>query len=280
MSESGLHVAAIQPFVPGLAREIAAMQRIAWKSVREAAGRGARLIVLPEYFNAMGLAPNQVREESKNTGEQRNLAAEICRKYKVWLLLPLIESRNNGVFNTAHLFNPSGEIAFTYDKTHLTISERRDYELTPGNTIETFDTELGCIGVMICYDIYFPEVARVLALKGAQIILFPSLQRSDTEDRCMLLNRTRAVDSTAYLIRSSYGQKKEGIYKPGLMYGASCIVSPDGSVLANAGHHEGMAEAEIYPQIPWRRQRCGSMPPQVVRDFLNEDRRPELYSEL
>jgi predicted amidohydrolase len=61
------------------------------------------------------------------------------------------------------------------------------------------------------------------------------------------------------------------------MYGSSCIVAPNGSVLANAGRHEGVAMAVVDPVTPWRRPRCGGYEAQVVRDFLTEDRRPELY---
>ncbi len=253
------------------------MQQSAWGLVRGAAQEGARLIVLPEYFNVMGLHTDQVRLESKNTENQCKIASEICQELGVWLLLPLIEHRVQGIFNTAHLFDPSGQKVFTYDKTHLTLGERQDYGLTPGNAIQTTDTEFGCVGVMICYDIYFPEVARMLALGGAQIILFPSLQRSECEERCMLLNRVRAMDSTAYLIRSSYGKRPRKVHKPNLTYGSSCIIGPDGKILAHAGHDEGFTHAVIEPQKPWQRQRCHGMPPQAVRDFLNEDRRPELY---
>ncbi|MBN4060988.1 carbon-nitrogen hydrolase family protein [bacterium AH-315-I18] len=280
MSISNLHVATIQPFHPDSLAENILMQESAWQWVDQAVTDGAQLVVLPEYFNVMGLTTQQVLEEAKKAQKQREIASKVCQQHHIWLLLPLIEHRDQGVFNTAHLFNPLGEIVLTYDKTHLTLGERQDYGLTPGDAIKTVDTEFGRVGVMICYDIYFPEVARVLALEGAQIILFPSLQRSEQEDCCMLLNRMRAMDSTAYLIRSSYGRRPSKVHKPGLTYGSSCIIGPDGSILANAGYDEGFTHAVIAPKTPWQRQRCHGMPPHAVRDFLNEDRRPELYGTI
>jgi predicted amidohydrolase len=277
MTETTLQVAAIQPFVPANETETEEMHKSAWNLVQRAAEEGARLMLLPEFFNVMGMPAKRAVQAAGDTEAFRSKAADLCRQNNAWLLLPLVERRGNHTFNTAHLFNPAGKIAFTYDKTHLTITERQEYGLTPGERIETIQTDLGRIGVMICYDVYFPEVARVLALQEVDIILFPSLQRSDTEDRCMVLNRARAIDSQAHLIRSSFGQRRNKPYLPGMMYGASCVIGPDGAVLASAGRHEGIAAATIYPKRPWLRPRCGGVGPQPVRTFLHEDRRPELY---
>ena len=280
MSETGFQVAAIQPFAPDGPQEHAEMQEAGWWLANEAAGGSARLIVLPEYFNVMGLdTPALIRRCAESDADRRR-GAEFCRRHGVWMLLPLVEQRPDGRFNAAHLFAPDGEIVHTYDKTHLTITERREFELSAGERISVVETDLGRIGVMICYDIYFPEVSRMLWLQGAQIVLFPSLQRSDTEQGCMILNRARAVDGCCYLVRSSYGQRAGGAYVPGRMYGNSCIVAPDGSVLANAGRHEGMATAVVDPATPWRRPRCGGYEAQIVREFLGEDRRPELYDPI
>ena len=281
MNREPFAVAAIQPFEPRNADENVEMQETAWELASEAAGRQARLIVLPEYFNVMGMLPRQAVAAIDDTGPQRSRAAEFCRDHGTWLLLPLIECRDGKRLNTAHLLEPSGNMAHTYDKTHLTICEKRDYGLTAGESITVVDTHLCRIGVMICYDVYFPEVARVLSLLDADLILFPSLQRSDTEERTMLLNRARANDSSCYLARSSYGQKRGCAWKHGMMSGGSCIVGPDGSVLANAGRHEGIAAAVIDPHTPWRRPPCGGeAPPQPVREFLDNDRRPELYAPI
>ena len=280
MSERSIVTAAIQPFVPKDADEHAEMAESAWALAGEAVERGARLIVLPEYLNAMGLAPDEVARRARETEEIRERARECCRRGRTWLLLPLVEERNGRRFNTAHLVDPSGEIVFTYDKTHLTLAERRDYGLTAGNVIEVARTDFGRVGVMVCYDVYFPEVARILSLKGADIILFPSLQRSDTPERCMLLNRVRAMDNTCHLVRSSFGQQRGGSYVPGEVHGHSYIVAPDGTVLSDAGLGEGIALATTDLGNVWKRPRCGGMGPQAVRDFLAEDRRPELYGPI
>ena len=273
-------VASVQPFAPLAASETPLMQRAAWRSADEAAARGARLVVFPEYFNVMGLEPADACRASAQAEDFRQRAASWCRNQQAWLLLPVIEQRGSGRYNAAHLFDPDGQCVATYHKTHLTSTEKAAYGLTAGDDISTVDTPLGTIGVMICYDIYFPEVARLLFLKGVELILFPSLQRSDREASCMLLNRARAMDTAAYLIRSSYGQRAGATFCPDKMFGGSCIIAPDGEVLSDAGHYEGFALADIEPKTPWKRQRCHGMPPQSVREFLIEDRRPDLYRPL
>jgi len=273
-------VAAIQPAVPTGADEHAAMMHAAWRLAAGAADSGAELIVLPEYLNAMGLDREAARQRASDAHGIIEEAREFCRDAAVWLLLPIIEQRNDLLYNAAHLISPSGDTVLRYDKTHLTITERRDLGLTAGDAVPVVDTPLGRLGVMTCYDIYFPEVARVLSLQGADVILFPSLQRSDTPERCMLLSRVRAIDSTCHLVRASYGLPPTGQYAPGKVYGGSCVIAPDGTVLADAGLREGIALAEVDLHSPWVRHRCSGAPPEPVRDFLRQDRRPELYRQI
>lgn len=280
MPQYPITVAAIQPFVPQDAADNREMQETSWGLCEIAVAHGADLVVLPEYFNVLGIPPDQAGAVIQDCTAVREAATQFSRRHDILLLLPLIEQRQGSRYNTAHLFGPEGHIIYTYDKTHLTIGEKKTYGLEAGKAITSVHTNLGMVGVMICYDIYFPEVAQILALNETQLILFPSRQQSDNEEAVMLMNRVRAMDSSCYLIRSSYGQRTGTAYAPGMQYGGSCVVAPDGSVLAAAGRHEGLAIAQIEPKTPWQRPRCAGMPPQPVRQFLSEDRRPELYDQI
>lgn len=280
MEDESFWAAAIQPFYPQSASENIEMQESAWRLCEEAAGQGVRLLVLPEYFNIAGIPPEEAGRAIDDSPKVSARAADFCRSHEIWLLLPVVENRDGARFNAAHLFDPSGKVEHTYDKTHLTIGERELYRLEPGKTVSVVETDLGAIGVMICYDVYFPEVAQLLALAGAQLILFPSRQQSDNEESVMLLNRARAMDGACHLIRCGHGLKADEHFAPGKSFGGSCIIGPDGAILATAGRHEGMAIARIDPHRPWTRNRCGGYPAEPVRKFLNEDRRPELYGGL
>ena len=280
MESRAIRIAAIQPAAPAGAEEHATMVSTAWRLASGAADDGARLLVLPEYLNAMGLAREAAQHRASGAQEIIEQARVFCRDAAVWLLLPIVEQRRDARYNAAHLISPSGDTVLRYDKTHLTITERRDFGLTPGDALPVVDTPMGRIGVMTCYDVYFPEVAGVLSLQGVDLILFPSLQRSDTPERCRLLIRVRAMDSTCHLVRASYGLPHGEDYAPGKVYGGSCVVASDGTVLADAGLHEGVAIAEVDLHTPWVRQRCGGAPAEPVRDFLREDRRPHLYGPI
>lgn len=273
-------IAAVQPAAPTGAEGQATMMAAGWRLAAQAAERGAELCVLPEYFNVLGLRGEAFARAAHEAEAVLDAGREHCRRTGTWLLLPLVAERGGRRYNSAHLLTPAGETALIYDKTHLTITERRDSGLTAGAALPVADTPFGRVGVMICYDVYFPEVARLLFLQGVDLILFPSLQRSDTPERCLLLSRARAVDTTCHLVRASYGLPAGEDYAPGKVYGGSCVIAPDGTVLAEAGLYAGLALADVDLRTPWSRPRCSGADPEPVRAFLREDRRPELYDPL
>lgn len=270
--------AVIQPFLPAAGDELEAMQASAWRMAAAAAARNARLMVLPEYFNVIALTPRQRQAAAADTASIKATAAKFSAEHQVWILLPLIEQRAGRLYNTAQLFGPDGRIPLSYDKTHLTLTERREWRLHPGNDLPVADLPIGRTGVMTCYDVYFPQVARLLCDAGADLLLFPSTQRSDSPERIVLLARARAIDNAVTILRASYGKRRDAPHTPaGTATGHSCIIAPDGTVLADAGEMEGIAQANIDPGVPWRRQRCSGGEPESVRSFLREDRRNDLY---
>lgn len=273
-------IASIQPPEGNDAASHAQAVSEGWRLVERSAARGADLIVIPEYFNVCGLEASAIRRTAAEGQEFLADAMARVRRLAKWLLLPMVVNDEGARYNRAHLLAPSGDVAFHYDKVHLTVSEREELGLSAGDRIEPVDTPLGRIGVMTCYDVYFPEVARALGLLGAQIILFPSLQRSESEEIARIITRVRAMDAWAWVVRSSYGQPADRPFRPGMMFGGSCIVSPDGGVLADAGRHAGAAFAEIDPAVSWQRPPCHGKPPEAVAEFLKRDRRPPLYKAL
>lgn len=273
-------LAAVQPPAPTTPGDLPAAMAAGWRLAEAAADRGARLAVLPECFNVLGLPPAEVPGRAAEAERVLDGARELCASRDLWLLLPLVQRREGRLRNLAHLLAPSGEIALTYEKTHLTLTEREGLGLVPGDSVPVADTPFGRVGVMICYDVYFPEVARLLFLQRVDLLLFPSLQRSDTPERCLLLNRARAIDTASHLVRAAWALPAGEPYAPGKVYGGSCVVAPDGEILAQLGMGEGFALAEVDLGTPWSRPRCNGGAVQPVRDFLAADRRPELYGPL
>lgn len=179
------------------------------------------------------------------------------------------------VFNSAILIGPDGEIIGIYDKTHPAPWERIDGGgwTTVGQRADVFETALGTIGMIICYDGDFPELSRLLAVKGAEVIVRASaLQRSF--DIWYITNAARAYDNHVYVVASNLiGPDAQGNYG----FGHSMIVNPIAWRLAQARGTEEIIAARLDPD-PLRYITWGSKSPQTF-DHL-EDRNLELYEEI
>ena len=179
------------------------------------------------------------------------------------------------VFNSSILIGPDGEIIGIYDKTHPFPLERSDCGgwVTLGSRADVFETALGSIGMIICYDGDFPELSRLLAVKGAEMILRPSaLLRSF--DIWHITNCARAYDNHVYVIATnSVGPDAGGSY----YFGHSMIVTPIAWRLAQARGGEEIIAAKLDPD-PLRYVTWGSKAPQVF-DHL-QDRNIALYEEI
>ncbi len=179
------------------------------------------------------------------------------------------------VYNSSALIGPNGDVLGVYNKTHPFPSERCEYGgwTTAGDHANVFETELGTLGMIICYDGDFPELARLLAVKGAEVITRPSaLLRSF--DIWNLTTSARAYDNHVYMVATnSVGPDAGGNY----YFGHSMIVSPIAWRLAQARGGEEIIAAKLDPD-PLRYVTTGSHAPQVF-DHL-QDRNLKLYEEI
>jgi beta-ureidopropionase len=201
-------------------------------------------------------------------------AAKDMGVYVVWPSYRRGEERGV-VYNSAILIGPGGEIIGIYDKTHPAPWERRDGGgwVEVGNHAEVFETTLCNIGMIICYDGDFPELSRLLAVRGAEVIVRASaLQRS--YDIWYLTNAARAYDNHVYLVASNLvGPDARGNYG----FGHSMIVNPIAWRLAQARGTEEIIAARLDPD-PMRYITWGSKSLQTF-DHL-EDRNLELYKDI
>jgi len=241
----------------------------------------AELVVFPETVTTgyeTDLTPQELWDlVDEAPGKITNEIQEAAKELGVYVVWP--SYRRGGergvVYNSAMLIGPSGEIVGIYDKTHPAPWERRDGGgwVEVGTRADVFETELGNIGMIICYDGDFPELSRLLAVKGAEVIIRASaLQRSF--DIWYITNAARAYDNHVYLVacnlvgpdaRDNYG------------FGHSMIVNPIAWRLAQARGTEEIIAAKLDPD-PMRYITYGSKSLQTF-DHL-EDRNLELYSEI
>ncbi len=209
----------------------------------------AKLIVFPESITT-GFAPNMNFSDFYNLLPDNidNLlepVKKISREKKRYCVLPSYEKikNKNVIYNSAFLIDKDGNIAGVYRKTHLFPTERKSAGgwSTPGNEYPVFETEFGKIGIMICYDGDFPEVARILSIKGAEIIVRPSaLLRSF--DIWELTNKARAYDNHVYILAvNGVGPDAANNY----YFGHSMIVSPIAQIIALARGTEEIVYAEL-----------------------------------
>ena len=279
INDSIVTVAVVQPPVP----DAAAPEEYLCdgkRYVAEAAGSGADFICLPEYFGVFGVDLSEWRDYMSSGDSHIEELRGLAERYGVALIYPTLEFSGEDLFNTTYLINSDGGLVGKYRKTHLTLDERTRCGLTSGDELPVFELEGVPVAVMTCYDGYFPEVARILSLKGAKIIFWPSLQRGSTEDSILLQARSRAMDNSVFIVRSSYGHPNDVGWKTGMMPGTSCVVDREGRVLVNAGVDEGF----VSTSLDWLNERPrprsfegGNEYPSVI---ICEDRRPELYGAL
>jgi predicted amidohydrolase len=253
---------------------------LAWleKAVRE---YNAELVVFPETVTTgydTGLSAEELWDLVDEAGGK--ITAPIQEKARqlgvhvVWGSYRRAGSRG-AVYNSAILINDQGEIAGIYDKTHPAPWERQDgggWALV-GERADVFKTSLGDIGMIICYDGDFPELSRLLAVKGAEIIIRVSaLQRS--YDIWYITNAARAYDNHVYLIASNLvGPDASGNYG----FGHSMILNPIACRLAQARGTQEIIAARLDPD-PLRYITWGSKSLQNF-DHL-EDRNLKLYEEI
>ena len=276
-----VHITVVQPPAVGPMVSHQDMRQRALDLLDSAGAAGADLICLPEYLNAMGQHEAMWKTPPAAKDEPLlGVVAHMARRHSTYVILPLLEGRAGGITNTCVLLDRAGSIAGRYDKTHLTVVEREDQGVVPGDGYPVFDVDFGCIGIMTCYDGHFPEVARILALQGAEVIFFPALQRRLTAEALELQVRCRAIDNCVHVARSSYGTPDNVAWMPGMMAGKSCIVDFEGTVLADAGMRVGLASHTVDLDRPRLKERSFGGDIGDAAQFLRQDRRPETYGRL
>jgi predicted amidohydrolase len=221
--------------------------------VRGAAGRGARLVVLPEVFAWRGADPTDPASAEPIPGPTTEAMAALARELSIFLCMgSILEAVPNEShrFNTSCLLDPAGTIVARYRKMHLfdvalpgRVAVRESASRLPGDAPVTIRTPLATLGCSICYDLRFPELYRSLADAGAEVLLVPSaFTRPTGAAHWDVLCRARAIENQCYLLAANQtGQSPHGH----LDHGNSMIVDPWGTVLARAGDEETVVTAEL-----------------------------------
>ena len=223
----------------------------ACKKLREAAGHGTDIAVLPEMF-CCPYSTAQFRPYGEPEGgpAQQALSA-LAGELGIYIVGGSIpELAEGNVYNTSYVYDRQGYQIAKHRKAHLFDIDvaggqrfRESDTLSPGNAVTTFETEFGTMGLCICFDLRFEELARCMCLRGAKVIFAPAAFNMTTgAAHWELLFRQRAVDNQCFTVGVSPARDESAGY---VAYGNSIAVDPWGTVLCRAGAEETTLYADL-----------------------------------
>ncbi len=172
---------------------------------------------------------------------------EAAKRHASYLIAGLYEREGATIYNTAVLIDRQGQIAGKYRKVYVPFPEL-DSGLTPGNEYPVFRTDFGTVGIMICYDVFFPDPARALARQGAEILVLPIWGGDES------LGKARAIDNRTFLVASGYDYP-------------TYVMDPDGKRIATAPERGSAAITTIDLARPYIDPRLGDMKARRAKEF-------------
>ena len=224
--------------------------------VREAAGRGAAFILLPEYFTGLDIQGHILIPEAfaETDHPALPLFAGLAQEHRAWILLGslAITLEGGAIANRSYLLDPDGAIAARYDKVHLFDvdlaggeSYRESETIAPGACATVADLPWGRVGLSICYDLRFAQLYRALAKAGTDFLTVPAAFTKTTgQAHWHVLLRARAIETGCFV----FAPCQFGVHAGDrATYGHSLIIDPWGQVLADGGEGRGVAVAEVDP---------------------------------
>ncbi|HVT52634.1 MAG TPA: N-carbamoylputrescine amidase [Dongiaceae bacterium] len=254
--------------------------------VRAAAGRGAQIVLLQELFETPYFCKDQAPDLfdlARPVEDHPTIARmqELARTLKVVLPVSVFERANNAHYNSVVVIDADGEQLGIYRKSHIPDGPgyQEKFYFSPGDTgFKTWDTAYATIGVAICWDQWFPECARSMALQGAELLLYPTAIGSgpigdgyDSSDHWQRVMQGHAAANMMPVVASNRIGHERGKSCALSFYGRSFIAGPRGEILASAGDQEAVL-LQSFDLAAMRKQRAGW--------GLFRDRRPDLYATL
>lgn len=221
--------------------------------------------LLPELFTT-GYALKRAGEWAEPIpGPTTDILAELAVSFRSYLIGSILEAvERSKPKNTCIVLDPGGKIVAKYSKVHLFKLAQEHVFLSPGSSLTVFESSFGKMGLVICYDLRFPELPRSLALLGARILFVPAEWPNPRRDPWRTLVRARAIENQLFVA----GANRVGYDGEDDFFGNSMIVDPYGNIISEGGETEGLVLSKLdLSQIEKARAQM----------TCYDDRRPSLY---
>jgi predicted amidohydrolase len=247
--------------------DIEANLETALDGLRELARHRTDIVVLPEMWSCSFDNPRLAVHAARTPDILRTLRA-FAAEYHLMLAASLPEATDTGIYNTTFLIEKDGTPAGAYRKMHLFAPTGEDRYFAGGTEAGIFRTSLGCLGIMTCYDLRFPELCRILTERGAQLVLVSAQWPTARVAHWDILLRARAIENQLFVVAANRCGKEGRTRFPG----HSQVISPSGRVLAMMDDAPGVWQARLdYAEvsavrdaIPCLKQRI--LKPRYVQD--------------
>jgi predicted amidohydrolase len=217
------------------------------RTVREKIPAGTDIILLPEGVTVVGTGLKYVDVATPVPGADTEFLGRLAREKKAYVAAGIYEREGNAVYNTSVLVDRQGNLVGKYRKVYLP-REELEGGITPGDAYPVFQTDFGRVGMMICYDVFFPDPARGLAVQGAELILMPIWGGPER------LAVARALENRVFLAASGYDHP-------------TYVMDPDGELLATATEEGTVAITTIDLNRRYREQWLGEMRTRRLREI-------------
>jgi len=212
--------------------------------IRRAADLGCDIVCLPELFRTLNV-PNRESEPEVFPGPTSELLAETARSVGINVVATYYVEADGGRYNQATVFDRNGRVAGYYRKVQPTASETAA-GIHAGSVLPVIDLDFGRVAVMICLDVYFGEIARIYAHKGAEIVFWPTVTHGPTQSGLLAQVTSRAIDNSIVIVESNVaGHPPYAPYVGRFRPGTGRIIDHNGDILAQTGRRHGVAVAEV-----------------------------------
>ncbi|NIM94057.1 MAG: hypothetical protein GTO18_10155 [Anaerolineales bacterium] len=226
-----------------------------------AGGEGCDILCLPEAFDVVGTPamfdsgigdPDAILAGVEDfPGSLLLSLAKRAKKYEMYLITNLLTREEGRLLNRATIFDRSGEIVGFYDKFNPTDYEMEHWGVSPGTELPVFELDFGRIAILICYDIFFPEMVRIYSFKGAEIVFLSTGNITPNPRVVYEQLSVRASDYAVHLAMSNFGIPQPYAPHAGrVLPSRACIIDDLGVTLADTGHRPGLATAIIDLDAP------------------------------